>query len=185
MWVLEQKKYNILNSIQQTNLFLIFFLFFGFSLYSVTGQEKIWLDQNHKETVKEKAVYYRPSPKKKRNEYFIVDYYKNGNKYREGKAEFSTVGRERFIGVVTYYFNNGTISKREKYKKGLLDGLYKEYYLSGELKVDGAYDKGFEEGIWKYYQKTGKIKTKGRYKNGEKVGKWTTYYRNVYYPEDE
>ena len=185
MWVLEQKKCNLLNNKQQTILFSIFFLLIGISQYSATAQSKTWLDKNHNQATKEKAVYYRPSPQKKRSEFLIIDYYKNGNKYREGKAESAVVGRERFGGIVTYYFNNGTISKKEKYKKGLLDGLYKEYYPSGELKVDGAYDKGFEEGVWKFYQKTGKIKTRGKYKNGEKVGKWTTYYRNVYYPEDE
>lgn len=169
------------------SFFLFFsFLFQGLVIDSARAQSKVWLDKNHKETTEEKGVYYRPKPQKKRSEYLIIDYYRNGNKYREGKSEFSTVGREKFSGIVTYYFSNGTVVyKKERYKKGLLDGLYKEYYPSGELKVDGAYDKGYEEGIWKFYQKTGKIKTKGRYKNGEKVGKWITYYRNVYYPEDE
>ena len=29
---------------------------------------------------------------------------------------------------------------------------------------------------------TGKIKTKGKYRNDKKVGEWTTFYRDVYYP---
>ncbi len=168
-----------------TVFLFISFLFHGFTIDSVEAQSKVWLDKDHQQTTEEKGVYYRPAPEKKRNEYLIVDYYKNGNKYREGKAQSVTIGREKFGGLITYYFNNGVVLKKEKYKKGLLDGLYKEYYLSGELKVDGTYDKGFEEGIWKFYDKTGKIKTKGRYKNGEKIGKWITYYKNVYYPDDE
>lgn len=157
----------------------------GFFVGSIEAQEKMWLDKKHNLTSEKNGVFYRLAPAKKRSGYYIIDYYKDGSKYREGKAEFATVGREKFSGLVTYYFNNGTISKKERYKKGLLDGLYKEYYRSGELKIDGAYDKGYEEGVWKFYHKTGKIKTKGRYKNGEKVGKWITYYRNVYYPDDE
>ena len=185
MLVLEQKNFNLLKSKQQAIPFLVFFLFVGFSPLSLEAQSKTWLDKNHRQTTEKDAVYYRPAPQKKRNLYYIIDYYKNGNKYREGKAETATPNREKFTGLVTYYFNNGTISKKEKYKKGLLDGLYKEYYPSGELKIDGAYDKGYEEGVWKFYHKTGKIKTRGKYKNGEKVGIWKTYYKNVYYPDDE
>jgi antitoxin component YwqK of YwqJK toxin-antitoxin module len=48
-----------------------------------------------------------------------------------------------------------------------------------------VYDRGVKERAWKIYYKTGKIKTKGKYRNGEKVGEWTTFYRDVYYPDDE
>ena len=164
---------------------LLFFVFAGFSSIPLQAQKKIWLDKNHNEATEKTGIYYRSSPQKRRNGYFIIDYYRNGNKYREGKAEFTTVGREKFSGLVTYYFNNGTVAKKERYRKGVLNGLYKEYYPSGELKVDGNYDKGYEEGVWKYYHKTGKIKTKGHFKNGEKVGIWKTFYKNVYYPDDE
>ena len=157
----------------------------GFSTHVVNAQKKVWLDKDHKETTEKNGVFYRPAPEKKRSGYLITDYYKNGNIYRTGKAEFTTVGREKFSGLLTYYFDNGTTSRKERYKKGLLNGLYKEYYRSGELKIDGTYDKGYKEGIWKFYHKTGKIKTKGRYKNGEKVGIWKTFYKNVYYPDDE
>lgn len=168
-----------------TFFLVISLLLIGFSAQTVNAQKKVWLDENHKETTEKNGVYYRPAPQKKRSGYLITDYYKNGNIYREGKAEFTTVGREKFTGLLTYYFDNGTTSRKERYKKGLLNGLYKEYYRSGELKIDGAYDKGYKEGIWKFYHKTGKIKTKGRYKNGEKVGIWKTFYKNVYYPDDE
>lgn len=155
------------------------------SFQSIQAQKKVWLDKDHKEATEKNGVYYRPAPEKKRSGYLIIDYYKDGNKYREGKAEFTTVGREKFTGLVTYYFNNGTVAKKERYRRGVLNGMYKEYYPSGELKIDGAYDKGYEEGVWKYYHKTGKIKTKGHYKNGEKVGVWKTFYKNVYTTDGE
>jgi len=181
----ELKKYDHLK-LRNQNIFLFIFLFlFVFSVDSIFAQKKVWLDRNHKKTSQEKGVYYRPAPEKKRSAYYIIDYYKDGNKYREGKAEFTTVGREKFTGVLTYYFHNGTTAKKERYKRGVLNGLYKEYYPSGELKIDGNYDKGYEEGVWKFYHKTGKIRTKGKYKNGEKVGIWKTFYKNVYYPDDE
>lgn len=180
-----QKKYNRLKNKQKTFLLLITFLFIGISQYSTTAQSRVWLDEKHNKTTKEKGIYYRPSPKKKRSGYLVVDYYKNGDKYREGKAESISVNREKFKGIVTYYYKQGTVSKKEKYKKGQLNGLYQEYYPTGELKVDGSYDNNKKEGVWKFYYKTGKIKTKGKYRNGEKVGIWKTYYKNVYYPDDE
>jgi antitoxin component YwqK of YwqJK toxin-antitoxin module len=183
MLVLELKKYNPL--IHRRPMVFLWVLLFFFSSGFITAQKKVWLDKNHNETTEINGVYYRPAPEKKRTTYYIIDYYKDGSKYREGKAEYTTVGRERFSGVLTYYFNNGTTSKKERYRRGILDGIYKEYYPSGELKIDGYYDKGYEEGVWKFYHKTGKIKTKGKYKNGEKVGIWKTFYKNVYYPDDE
>lgn len=183
--VRERQKYNLLKRNFYIPFFITLLMVFCFSIDSAYAQKKVWLDKDHKETTEKNGVYYRPAPEKKRSGYLIVDYYKNGNKYREGKAEFNTVGREKFSGLLTYYFNNGTISKKEKYRRGVLNGMFKEYYPSGELKVDGSYDKGYEEGVWKYYHKTGKIQVKGQYKNGEKVGVWKTFYKNVYSTDNE
>jgi len=162
--------------------FLSTLLVVAFFLLSFT-QGTIWLDENHNKTSEENGAFYRPIPQKKRNSYLIIDYYKNGAKYREGKAESMTVQKENFKGFVTYFFKDGIVSKKEKYKNGSLDGSYKEYYPTGELKVDGVYNKGKRERAWKIYYRTGKIKTKGKYRDGDKVGEWTTFYRDVYYPD--
>ncbi len=142
------------------SLFRIFLftlvIFVSFLSYSFK-QGKVWLDKNHNETTEKKGIYYRPSPQKKKNNYFIIDYYRNGNKYREGSSKYVTANEENFKGVVTYYHKNGLVSKKEKYKRGLLNGAYKEFFLSGELKVDGKYEDGKKEGVWKVHYKTGKI----------------------------
>jgi len=182
---LEQQNYNLLESRQQKKILFFLFLCIGVSISSTHAQTKIWLDENHNETTQDKGVYYRTSPEKKRNIYVVVDYYKNGNKYREGKADFTTPNKENYRGIVTYFYSNGEVFKKEKYKDGQLDGPYKEFYPTGELRVDGIYNKGKKERNWKIYYKTGKIKTKGKYRDGKKVGEWTTYYRDVYYPENE
>tara|TARA_B100000787_G_scaffold170052_1_gene163693 strand:- start:46791 stop:47312 length:522 start_codon:yes stop_codon:yes gene_type:complete len=155
-----------------------------FFIFSYT-QGVVWLDVNHDQVTEEKGIFYRPIPEKKRGTYLIIDYYKSGKKYREGKALSLSVKGESFKGFVTYFYIDGSISKKEKYKEGVLNGPYKEYYPSGELKIDGVYDGGVKERVWKIYYKTGKIKTKGKYRNGEKVGEWTTFYRDVYYPNEE
>ena len=159
-----------------STLVLISFLFLSFS------QGVVWLDENHNQVTQDNGKFYRPFPEKKRNVYLIVDFYKNGTKYREGKAEFHVANKEVFKGFVTYFYPEGSILKKEKYKDGLLDGPYKEYYPTGEVKVEGIYGEGFKQRAWKIYYKTGKIKTKGKYRNDKKVGEWTTFYRDVYYP---
>ena len=90
-------------------LALVLFLFFSFT------QSVVWLDENHKKSTKEEGVFYRPIPEKKRSGYFIVDYYKNGKKYREGKAESTVIQNETFKGFVTYFYKDGSISKKVKY----------------------------------------------------------------------
>jgi len=145
-------------------------------------QSYVWLDENHNQVTQENGKFYRPFPEKKRNVYLIFDFYKNGTKYREGKAESHVANKEVFKGFVTYFYPEGSILKKEKYKDGLLDGPYKEYYPTGEVKVEGVYGQGFKQRAWKIYYKTGKIKTKGKYRNDKKVGEWTTFYRDVYYP---
>ena len=159
-----------------STLVLISFLFLSFC------QGVVWLDENHNQVTQDNGKFYRPFPEKKRNVYLIVDFYKNGTKYREGKAEFHVANKEVFKGFVTYFYPEGSILKKEKYKDGLLDGPYKEYYPTGEVKVEGVYGEGFKQRAWKIYYKTGKIKTKGKYRNDKKVGEWTTFYRDVYYP---
>ena len=148
-------------------------------------QSKVWLGKNHNETTKEKAVYYRPNPKKIRKKYFIVDYYLDGKKYREGKARFITPNKEEFNGVVTYFYKNGNASKKVTYKKGQKNGVYQEFFESGEISLQGKYEDNMKEGAWKLFYKAGKIKSKGQYSKGEKVGVWKTYYKNVYLSGNE
>lgn len=156
------------------------FLLLGLLSSYTFSQETIWFDTGFQKTTKEKAAYYRPVPEKKRSNFLIIDYYKNGKKFREGKGKSNSLNNELFQGVVTYYFSDGTIFKEVSYKKGIIDGNYLEYYATGELKESGKYNKGKKDGGWKFYNKSGKIKTKGTYKDGEKVGVWKTFYKNAY-----
>ncbi|QMU63040.1 MAG: hypothetical protein GKR88_01310 [Flavobacteriaceae bacterium] len=158
----------------------VFFIVFGLLSVGSFCQETIWFDANYTITTIEKATYYRPTPKEKRNNVLIIDYYKNGKKYREGKAKSVVLNNELFRGVVTYYYPNETIFKKITYKKGVIDGVYQEYYKTGELKESGRYNNGKKNGNWKLYNKSGKIKSKGTYRDGEKVGIWKIFYKNAY-----
>ncbi len=89
---------------------------FIFLLSASFTQSYLWLDENHNQVTQENGKFYRPFPEKKRNVYLIVDFYKNGTKYREGKAESHVANKEVFKGFVTYFYPEGSISKKEKYK---------------------------------------------------------------------
>ncbi|WP_086031138.1 toxin-antitoxin system YwqK family antitoxin [Tenacibaculum holothuriorum] len=159
---------------------LILLMFVGFLTYNVTAQETIWFDANWKETNKENAEYYRPTPKKQDNGFWIIDYYKNGNVQMEGFSKTNVPHEEKFDGLVLYYHKNGKPFHKANYKNGVLDGVRKVFYESGDLKEQGKYKEGKRDGIWKTFYKNGKIETKGKYRNGEKVGVWKTFYKNVY-----
>ena len=155
-------------------------LFFSFSIFFSWAQEKTWYNNNWKKVSQSEAAYYIPTPKKVKNGYWIVKYYKNGQKFTEGFSTDSKITNEAYEGVVNYYNANGSIAKKESYRNGELNGLKKVYFSTGELKSVGRYRNGKEDGVWKTFYKNGKIKTRGKYKKGEKVGVWKTFYKNIY-----
>lgn len=183
---------------------LLLTLVVGFLTVSVSAQKTIWFDSNWNPTVKEKATYYRPVPKTQKNGYWIVDYYMDGTKQMEGFSTNKLVNKEKFDGLVKYYFSTGVIYQEVNYKTGTIhgerkiyfnsgklkserdyendkmEGKYSEFYETGEFHVSGSYENNLKEGVWKIYYKNGKIKEKGKYEKGEKIGIWKTFYKNVY-----
>ena len=139
--------------------FLISVAFISLLSASFT-QSYVWLDENHNQVTQENGKFYRPIPEKKRSVYLIVDFYKNGTKYREGKAESLIANKEVFKGFVTYFYPDGSISKKEKYKNGFLDGPYKEFYPTGEVKVEGVMERGLSKEPGKYIISQEKSKQK-------------------------
>ncbi len=155
--VMEQNGYNILsnNKIKMRTSTVLILLFITFFTSTITAQETIWLDADGQQTSKQKAVYYRPTPKKVKNGYWISHYYKSGKLKMEAFSETKK-------------------NRKEKYR-----GIRKIYFETGELKEEEFYKNGKPEGIWRTFYRNGKIKTKGKYSNGEKVGVWKTFYKSV------
>ena len=158
----------------------VFILLFVFFSVNILAQKTTWYDNNWKEVKQTEAVFYVPMPKKVKNGYWIVKFYKNGNRYLEGYSSNSKINNELFEGIVNYYDINGTLSKKVSYKNGIINGPKRTYFKTGELQSLGRFKNGKENGVWKTFYKNGKIKTRGKYKNGEKVGVWKTFYKNVY-----
>lgn len=129
---------------------LLIFLFLGLVSNKTNAQKTIYFDAYWKETTKQNAAYYRPSPKEKSKGKLVIDYYISGEKAQE-----------------VYYVD------------GKPDGKYSFYYKSGALKIAGKYSEGKKDGIWKTFSKLGKIKEKGKYKDDEKVGIWKIFYKNI------
>jgi len=152
----------------------------GFLTSSLTAQETVWFDSNWKVSTKEKAIYYRPTPKKMNNGFWIVDYYISGKKQMEGFSISAEPNQEKYQGIVYYFYENGNDFQIVNYVEGKPDGKFSEFYESGELQRTGKYSDGLREGVWKTFYKNGKIETKGKYRKGEKVGIWKTFYKNVY-----
>jgi len=131
-------------------------LFFALLVTTFISAQKIWLDDDWRETAKEKSNFYRTKPKKLSDIFEILHYYKSGNLQLKGYSKTAYPSKDGFEGIVYLY------------------------YETGEVKEERYYSEGVREGVWKSFHKSGKIKTKGKYRNGEKVGVWKTFYKNVY-----
>lgn len=180
MWVWVQNRNNLKFPSIMKKSTLIIVILISFITFSAVAQNTIWFDKNWQETTEGNHEYYRPNPKKIKDGFWIVDYYKNGQIQMEGYSTINKPDEEIFDGLVIYYHANGKPFHKANYKNGKLDGIRKVFYESGELKEQGKYADGKREGVWKTFYKNGKIETKGKYRNNEKVGVWKTFYKNVY-----
>ena len=151
----------------------------SFLTSTLTAQDTVWFDSNWNLTSNENATYYRPVPKKIDAGYWIVDYYISGKKQMEGFSTTNEANKETYVGLVTYYHENGQKFQMVNYINGKPVGRFSEFYDSGELKRSGKYDNGLREGSWKVYHKNGKIQEKGKYSSGEKIGIWKTFHKNI------
>ncbi|CAM1351601.1 toxin-antitoxin system YwqK family antitoxin [Tenacibaculum insulae] len=163
---------------KNSTLLIVFFI--GFISTTVNAQDTVWFDKNWHETSKENHEYYRPEPKKIKNGFWIVDYFKSGQIQMEGYSTNKIPDQEFFEGLVTYYHANGKPYHKANYTKGKLNGVLRIFHETGELKEQGKYTDGKRQGVWKTFYKNGKIETKGKYRDNEKVGIWKTFYKNVY-----
>ena len=199
--VLVQRSTNLLNHKTMKTRSLLCFLVVVFLTTNLTAQDtKIWFDSNWSLTTKEKAIYYRPAPKKINNRFWIVDYYMDGTIQMEGHSLTNIVDKEKFDGLVKYYFENGILNQEIFYKAGVvfggrkiyypsgklknkrtyrygkIEGTFIEYYETGEILEKGDYKHNLREGRWRVLNKDGTTKEKGNYRRGKKKGMWKVFY---------
>lgn len=94
-------------------------------------------------------------------------YYKNGNIKSKGKYK-----NNRRTGLWNYYFINGNIEQQGIFVKGKPNGLWKWYFEGGYIQREENYLHGKEEGEAFEYDELGNIIVNGDYINGLKEGNW-------------
>jgi len=155
---------------------LSFSIFYLLSIPCFAQNDTIWFNSNWKETSKKDASFYRLKPTKRRDAYYVVDYFMNGSKQMEGLSKYP--GKEMYLGLITWYYENGNIFQIAHYENGIQNGNRKVYYENSKLKTDSNYLKGRLDGKWKAYYENGNIEETGSYENGQKENHWKTYYIN-------
>lgn len=154
---------------------LVFFTFLTLNIL-YAQEETVWFDSNWNITTEDSATYYRPSPEKKSNGYWLVDYYTSGVVQMEGLSK--ELDKEVFEGEIKWYFENGKVHQTIYYSAGVLNGSRKIYYKSGKLKNERYYVMGKLKGDYVEFYDSGAKFKKGSYKNGEKSGEWTEFYQD-------
>ena len=81
-------------------------------------------------------------------------------------------------GLITTYYDNGSIKIRAYYKDNQVDGLYKEYYENGQIASQFTIRCGKMDGQRFEWYENGNLWLKCRYEKGLKEGIAEEYYEN-------
>ncbi len=65
-----------------------------------------------------------------------------------------------------------TLSSIRSYKDGYDDGNWTFYYKNGEIETKGKFKMGKRVGEWKYYYENGNLKQVAEYMDGQRSGTW-------------
>ncbi len=102
---------------------LLIILFLGISTFVFAQNDTIYYDADWEEVSKEYAKYYRPLPlEKKRMFWLIKDYYMDGSLQFIGHT--IEEHKEVLHGDVIWYYQNGKIQEKVRYKFGNTIGDY-------------------------------------------------------------
>ncbi|MFW5959842.1 MAG: toxin-antitoxin system YwqK family antitoxin [Chitinivibrionales bacterium] len=93
----------------------------------------------------------------------------------DGMDFFKTEDEERRRTVVKGYYRNGKLRFTAEYKRGELDGKFREYYSDGTLKSEIPFEDSMREGMARFYYENGLMAAKIEYYKGCKTGK-VRYY---------
>jgi antitoxin component YwqK of YwqJK toxin-antitoxin module len=92
-----------------------------------------------------------------------IMYFKNGNKFREGKKH----------GLWTALYESGVVNERGTCKEGLKHGKWIYWHSNGQKSLEGKYDSDVQTGRWTMWNEDGRKYSEGVLKGGEKDGEWT------------
>lgn len=141
--------------------------------YSLSGQEKVYLDKSYRWTSdKEKAVEYAVITKEKRKlfkvEFFTLDGKPKGMGHY---SKYTEDPRERVKdGLCTYFYANGKDSLVSNYKDNRPEGQSITYYPDGSARLMATYRNGRKEGKLMQYYPNGKLRREENYLAGKSTG---------------
>jgi antitoxin component YwqK of YwqJK toxin-antitoxin module len=74
-----------------------------------------------------------------------------------------------------YFYPNGIVEKKGRFRHSLHDGKWAFYYISGVIKRIGTYINGIPEGEWEFYNEKAIKIQEGQFKNGLEDGNWVFF----------
>jgi antitoxin component YwqK of YwqJK toxin-antitoxin module len=75
-------------------------------------------------------------------------------------------------GMCVSYFANGKVAEEREWKNGVSDGIWLQYYESGTVKMNSGFVSGKRNGVFVLNYPDGKPEWKGSYMNDKREGKW-------------
>ena len=138
--------------------------------------QDIYYDSLWNETSKENAVYYRIIDTISKKNFAVTDYFLNGKVQMTG--QYSSLKKETKEGEFIWYREDGSISSRGHYKKGVYNGLYKSWYQNDNPKFEAYYADGKPDGSWKEWYENGNLMRNNNFKKGKPHGTCEEFYEN-------
>lgn len=83
-----------------------------------------------------------------------------------------------YHGILTYWYENGTMKSRTEYQHDLPSGNSKVWWDNGQLQMEVNNIDGVPNGIYKAWHKNGVQRTEGYYDMGVPSGNWTYWDEN-------
>ena len=103
-----------------------------------------------------------------------VEYYKDGQKFQEGKYK-----RGAYVGEWTYWHPNGQLCRTITYKDGKPDGKWEVFREDGTRLEIQSYKAGTRDGKWQSFYPDGETPlVEFTYQMGEVTGKRISYHKN-------
>jgi antitoxin component YwqK of YwqJK toxin-antitoxin module len=125
---------------------------------------------------KDYASFFRKSFKDSASTWAAQNYYISGK--IQMKGTFRTKYDNREIGLFVYYYENGQVSAKGEFIKGLKTGKWLYWYENGQLKSEGEFVEGKANGLWQYWHENGEKKSEGNYMKDKQSGKWMFWYED-------
>jgi len=127
----------------------------------------IYFDDQWEQCDEELSSYYRKYYKTESNEYYVQDFYNNGQLQMAGT--FKEQNWKEKTGHFSYYYENGQKKSEGKYIDNKVTGKWIGWYKNGTIASEGEYVDDKATGNWIRWNENGNIRYEAEFKNGESI----------------